>query len=359
MSYEVDILAVGDETKCGDAILVRFGDFVNEPASQKVIVIDGGYRDTGKKLIEHIKSVYQTDTVDLVISTHPDSDHINGLFEVLENLTVKELWIHTPWNLSEDVKKIAVENRITEYLGNANQLRKSLEAAYDLEQMAIKKGITIKEPFEGLVAFNGIITVMGPSLDYYADLVSEEGDAASHAGISLTSVIGKLRALITERWHADELAEPRENAVSSRNNSSTIVYVKLEDGFLFVGDAGVPALSRAADYADGIGLPFTAVGIQQVPHHGSKRNLGPTVLNRIVGPILDQGSRSGKRAFVSAASKSEKHPSKRVSNAYIRRGVRLVGTMGNSLCYHSTDVPVRSGWSSAIPLDFVTSYHEE
>ena len=56
MAYEVDILAVGNESKSGDAIALRFGDFVNNPSDQTIVVIDGGFRDSGKKLVERIKN---------------------------------------------------------------------------------------------------------------------------------------------------------------------------------------------------------------------------------------------------------------------------------------------------------------
>jgi glyoxylase-like metal-dependent hydrolase (beta-lactamase superfamily II) len=79
MGYEVDFLAVGDEGRSGDAIAVRFGN-LNDPSQQYVVVIDGGLTDTGTELVNHIKTFYNTSDVDLVISTHPDSDHAAGLF---------------------------------------------------------------------------------------------------------------------------------------------------------------------------------------------------------------------------------------------------------------------------------------
>ena len=53
---------------------------------QKIVVIDGGYQDSGKALVELIRNTYGSNRVDLVVSTHPDNDHVSGLHVVLEEL---------------------------------------------------------------------------------------------------------------------------------------------------------------------------------------------------------------------------------------------------------------------------------
>ena len=69
-----------------------------EPESeQKVVLIDGGFQETGDDVVTHIKSYYGTTLIDAVVSTHPDQDHVNGLHVVLDELIVEELWIHKPW----------------------------------------------------------------------------------------------------------------------------------------------------------------------------------------------------------------------------------------------------------------------
>lgn len=356
MSYEVDILAVGDESKSGDAIALRFGDF-SDLTKQYVVVIDGGFKDSGEKLVKRIKEEYGTTYVDLVISTHPDSDHINGLSVVLENLTVGELWMHTPWNISDDIKTLA-ENRDLDILSTENRksLKKSLQAAYDLEKLAIQKNVKIVEPFEGTSGFNDVIHILGPSLDYYFELVSGiDGSKQSF----IRSLIAKVKNLITETWDKDQLADPEENAVNARNNSSVITLVQFDKPFLFVGDSGVLALNKAADYADSKSYNLAErIVHQQIPHHGSKRNLGPTLLNRIIGPILNEGVKTSKIAIISAAPDHDKHPSPRVINALVRRGMKVAETKGSDHCYHSSDVPVRPGWGPITYTEFIKSYKE-
>src|ERR1043165_9201459 len=87
IGYEIDFLPVG-ESKSGDAITVRFGNLLGAQPKQTVVVIDGGFTDSGEDIVRHVKRYYGTDRVDIVISTHPDSDHISGLEVVLEKCKV-------------------------------------------------------------------------------------------------------------------------------------------------------------------------------------------------------------------------------------------------------------------------------
>lgn len=79
MGIEVDFLAVGDESQSGDAIALRYGNLSGPRAEQRVIVIDGGFVDSGKSLANLIRTHYKTEHVDVVIASHPDQDHISGL----------------------------------------------------------------------------------------------------------------------------------------------------------------------------------------------------------------------------------------------------------------------------------------
>jgi len=93
IGYEIDFIKVGDGERSGDAIAVRYGS----PGAYKVMVVDGGNKDSGQALVHHIKDCYKTNRVDYLVNTHPDSDHASGLEVVLENLQVGEAWVHQPW----------------------------------------------------------------------------------------------------------------------------------------------------------------------------------------------------------------------------------------------------------------------
>ena len=96
------------------------------------------------------------DVIDLVVSTHPDADHINGLQKVLEGAKVRELLLHRP------------------VLHGCDDPDTGTEAAEELASVAKAAGVPMTEPFTGLVRFGGSLTVAGPSREYYKSLLPEE-----------------------------------------------------------------------------------------------------------------------------------------------------------------------------------------
>ncbi|MBF4307570.1 MBL fold metallo-hydrolase, partial [Vibrio anguillarum] len=46
MGYEIDFLGVGEESKSGDAIALRYGNLHGHRDEQTVVVIDGGFQST-------------------------------------------------------------------------------------------------------------------------------------------------------------------------------------------------------------------------------------------------------------------------------------------------------------------------
>lgn len=67
----------------GDSILIQTPD-------NKNILIDGGPPSSGAKLVSYLKEK-SIETIDTIISTHPDIDHIGGLIPVVKTFKVKEI----------------------------------------------------------------------------------------------------------------------------------------------------------------------------------------------------------------------------------------------------------------------------
>jgi beta-lactamase superfamily II metal-dependent hydrolase len=356
MTYEVDIRAVGEESQSGDAIAIRYGNLADRRL-HRVIIIDGGFKENGDDLVGHVRGTYGTDHVDLVVSTHPDQDHASGLRVVLEELTVGELWLHRPWMHSRAVAEYVNKG----IAGDLDEMQKrSVATAQELEAVALQKGVPITEPFTGTMTNDGVIQVLGPTQGFYeqllVDLVDKEKSQSRQMYEAVKALLAKAVAKLRETWDSELLVEPDPNATSPRNNTSTILLARLDgDRFLFTGDAGVPAFENAAMPTGGLnGLKYF-----QVPHHGSKRNVGPRLLDAILGPKLGQGQVNGKSAFISAAKKGHpKHPSRRVVNAAIRRGAHVTVTKGSNHRFASADAPAREGWGPITPEGFSTEYDD-
>jgi beta-lactamase superfamily II metal-dependent hydrolase len=337
--YDIDFLAVenGDSssTHSGDAIIMHYT--VPGRVEPVIVVLDGGYDATGDQVVDHIWSMYQTDRVDLVISTHPDNDHLNGLKAVLERCRVDALWIHQP-DLYVNATEMSNHDKLVEILG-----------------IARSKGIPISEPFAGLTAFGNSITVLGPTRDYYLSLVDDlVGTQKARGGFGALSASGVVKAAVRTLSRVlaffPEETLGDDDDLSARNQSSAIVLLDVDGSkLLFTGDAGIEALGRAAGGYELLHGPFSSAPLRmfQVPHHGSKHNLGPTILDRILGK---KGAPHGSTTAISSSSKmSEKHPSPKVTNALGRRGVNVFATEGGGVWFHSPD-RTRTGWTSLTPI---------
>lgn len=161
---------MGAGEKCGDAIALRFGNLHASPPQQTVVVIYGGFGESGKALVEYIRSYYKTDQVDAVISTHPDDDHASGLEIVLNELKVSNLVMHLPWNHTQDTSRLFEDDRVTDE-SVKKALKRSLDTARNLEKLARQKSIKITEPFLGVTGFNKAMRVLGPTEDFYKNLL--------------------------------------------------------------------------------------------------------------------------------------------------------------------------------------------
>jgi beta-lactamase superfamily II metal-dependent hydrolase len=371
MSFEIDFLAVGDpgdDGKCsrsGDAIVLRWGNLSGNRDEQAVMVVDGGFTSTGEKLVEHIKSFYKTDWVDYVVSSHPHDDHIQGLIPVLENLKVGTLLIHKPWDHVTAVVDLLNDDRHT-YTGSNKRLKDSFKSAKELCDWAVSSGIPVVEPFEGIHSNDGSLLFLGPSLTLYRQLIAADlsGQDVSDTVQPMSLFESTLRALarkITETWDKDKLAEPSVDAVEPLNQTSTVIHLNFGGTTaLLTADAGVLALERAATSAEGRGIDLKTCGYIQIPHHGSKRNLGPQILDRIIGPILPFGAQATKYGMLSAATDgAPKHPSLRVTNAALRRGAPVSATRGQTLRWASLDAPKRDGWIPVDSIPFSAAYDED
>ena len=114
------------------------------------------------------------------------------------------------------------------------------------------------------------------------------------------------------------------------------------------------ALTWSITYAKGHGHLLQQFSFVQIPHHGSRRNVGPTVLNELLGLPQLESAPSRFTAFVSAPKEDDQHPRKIVLNAFMRRGARVIATQGANKV-HWGGVPPRSGYVNAEQLPFSTS----
>lgn len=134
---------------------------------------------------------------------------------------------------------------------------------------------------------------------------------------------------------------------SAENRSSSVILLQLDgEKYLFTGDSGIESLKKVVEYAEENLIDISKVRFFQVPHHGSKRNVSPTVLNAI----------RCETAFISAAKDAPKHPAKKVTNALKRRNSKVYTTNGHTLSHHNN--ASRAGWYAAPEVPFYYQVEE-
>lgn len=358
MKFEIESLAVGEASCAGDAIVVRYGD----ASAYHLMLVDGGHSSTGDKIVAHLRGTFGNDVVlEHVVLTHSDADHASGLRIVLSEIPVQNLWLHIPWSLAETT--------LFEGNWNVERLRVAIKKEYDiiseLLDLANDQGCSVHYPFEGEKI--GPFVVCNPTFYAYQHLLPQfdKTPAPNQALIESKRMwLGKesaarrfienartaLTGWAVETWFGERLRDGGKTSAS--NETSVVLFGQFEGGnVLLTGDAGTEALAWSANYLTRSGLPLQQFSVVQIPHHGSRRNVGPSVLNQLIGSIKQEGSAAHFTAFVSAPADDSKHPRRIVTNAFRRRGAQVIATQGQDKLIYG-GFPKRDGYVDASLLPF-------
>ncbi len=340
---EIDFIEAGDRSS-GDAIAIRH----RCNAIDYVHVVDGGYAADGQKLVDHIREHYHPQYyINHLVLTHSDLDHASGLETVLRNMRVVNLWMNRPWRHVDALMGLFERYQDRERL--TARLKRDFEKVATLERLAIAQGTQIMDVFQG--ARIGAFTVLSPSPLTYLTLVAQSEKTPATA-----SVLDALQALIVETvspadWGEENLKGDTDG--TSPDNETSVVQFADVCGtkVLLTGDAGVRSLTEAYQAASQMGIVTSPLNWFQVPHHGSRRNLSPAVLDTWLGPRLPGRLASSTfDAIVSANTSDPEHPKNAVVRALIHRGRRVFQPKGK-LHMRSNGAPHR-GWSNAQPLEY-------
>lgn len=346
-SFEIDFLAV-ETKKSGDAITMQY----NNGSNDYIHVVDGGFTDTGEKILGHIEKHYTSQAyIDSVVVTHSDADHVLGLKYVLEHGDVRALWMNRPWIYAD-----RLIDRFANYVSVKalhDELRRNYDYIAELEDIAIRKQIPIFAPFQG--EYIGKFHVCAPTKDRYFDLIvsSDRTPTAVVESVSawdriMASVFSTYKAaasMVSATWSEEHFPTDKTNR---ENEMSVIQYAKFDDvTVLLTGDAGREGLQEFIDYANVVGIPLPGVQRFQIPHHGSRRNVSTEILDAILGERLPEWQADGSKftAICSSALEDQHHPKKAVERAMHHRGGTVHATEGNDICTRH-NVAARAGWNA-------------
>lgn len=321
MNYEIDFLPVGEGS--GDAIVVRYG---NAADGYFLHVVDGGLTETAETIINHIGTFYGGYHINHMVLSHADNDHACGLLGVMEKLEVKHLWMNRPWLYASQILHHFHGNFTLQ--GLIDDIKERHPYLVELERLALKKGTQIHEVFQGDRI--GQFTVLAPTKERYIESIPDFGktpdrystEAANSGRPSLLRALLEGAKKLLETWDVETLAS--NVATSASNESCVVQYASLAGkGILLTADVGPIGLEEAARY--GAQLQLDKPSFVQVPHHGSRHNVTPSVLDTWLGKKLPAGTVVGT-AFCSVGANKTDYPRAQVTNAFIRRGFKVYST---------------------------------
>lgn len=349
MAFEIDLLPVGTEKKSGDCIAMRYGDLVKGKEKQTVIVVDGGYSGTWKDTLKpHLSKYYNCEIkgklhIDIVILSHPDLDHVSGLVEIAkdEDVEIGMIMMHRPWEeLSPSwfrdgrITKDSLKDR----LGDAFEKAKELD---DVTQNVTKPKLNV-----GKCNHKGAsITILGPTSEFYKTCIAncEKTPQQANNVVHLPQSQSLKKSIDFEPYIEGEIKWYDDETTSPINESSLIILFEY-DGVkvLLTGDAGKKGLTNAINCAHLNGIKLNDCKIIKMPHHGSRKNVNPTIMDAFVG---------SRALYYSCASDDlGHHPSKRLINLMKEEGFKQYSTSGNTL-HWGKDAPNR-GWDAASDYGF-------
>lgn len=353
MKYELEFIGINEDSCDADAICMRFFD--SDKGRYVIGVYDGGIQKYGVALVDHLKKYYFSDdknpTIDFVICSHTDQDHASGLSALFESFHINALIVNRPWLYIDDIFDKVTDGRITKS-SLETRLKKAYPYVSALEEKANEAGISIHEGFQGTTIYKQL-KVLSPTKEFYTKLLIESNktplsESSEAQDGFFTRVLNAIKTTL-ESWTNELLKE--DVTTSPENEASVVIYGDMVDEqFLLTGDAGIRALRQSIDYASGIGIDVTKIKIHQIPHHGGRHNVTPSVLDSLLGKKVAEGTTPTKYAFASVG-KGTDHPKKMVTNAYMRRGAKVYEVRDFTI-RHGKGTPDRMGWTKSTPVAF-------
>lgn len=293
----------------GDSYVVE----LHNDAGQKFsFVIDGGTSEKSDAVISHVKK-YNNGQIDLAVCTHPDTDHIGGLINLMEECKVKHLFLNDPRDVLPEATLLQrARNNLTP--DEVSVFKSAFERIDELKTQAAYQNtthhpITFSNSKPRFVWGGWNMYILGPSENLFKDIWLNEEVVRNWFNSDIVD------SLVDSQPNTSVLDDPSIDTKPVNNSSIILLVEGYGKKYLFTGDAGKRALREAMTVKDISGLTWL-----DVPHHGSRRNLDTQIINHLAPQI----------AYISSPG-TPKHPRKTII-----RALQKTGTAVYSTCKHGS-----------------------
>jgi hypothetical protein len=265
----------------GDALWITYG----EPGALRHVLIDAGPVETVATLIpvleERIRALPgRTDRVELLITTHIDADHIEGIVSLLSEprrlRLFRDIWFNGFKHLAPGLLGGPEGEQLTRLLETAPE---RWNRAFDGGPVVMPDSGPITVPLRGGLE----LLLLSPTAAGLQKLVPKWERECRKAGLLPGHGAAVPRSSQREGllgFDIDTLAAARYSRDRAEANGSSIALVATFDGksVLCAADAHSEVLEQSLDALGPGPHTFTAV---KISHHGSRSNLSPKFLERV------------------------------------------------------------------------------
>lgn len=251
----------------GDCIIVSYGE-----EEQHYIIIDGGQgRLCFQQLCKYVDSVKKAgNKIDVLILTHIDSDHIDGIIRLLSKKTfdfsmIEEMWfnfgkgLHDMLGISGVNKKVSLYNTATEI-----SWRQGVDLEEKIQKAGVKRRFVTK--LEKLSVGGAEITILSPSkevLKKFAEQDKEEEKPTTQIAYS-----NDYQKSIFELSRKEV-----ERQISLTNKSSiACLFEFVGKSILLLGDADADEIVKSLTELGYSKKNKLKVDFCKIAHHASKHN---------------------------------------------------------------------------------------
>lgn len=271
----------------GDCLWVEYGD----RSSPRRILIDGGISSTYDAIVARAREAGDKCTFELVVVSHVDIDHIDGIVKLLANLPpgicIKEIWFNGWLHLSPSRLGGPSGEKLTVMIEDL-QLPWNISLGGRSEAVVVPAaGAPPSLNLEGGM----ILTLLSPTSQELNKLRPKYAQECEKAGLIPGSLPEARKALVSdqrlgprrlgESINVDDLAQQRFKTDATEANGSSIAFLAQFEGksCLLAADAFPGVLAKSI--TSRLGKTRLEVDAFKLAHHGSKANSSPELLKLV------------------------------------------------------------------------------
>nr|WP_162988779.1 MBL fold metallo-hydrolase [Pedobacter schmidteae] len=316
----------------GDSFLIQY----LEDKKSENILVDCGFADTFNDHIEPaLQKLPAGSTLERLIITHLDRDHINGAVPFLEAngsksvprlIPIRQIWHNTlrhmqssklPVSNNTAVEEVRLDAYIAEHQENDNHVEGIISAKtssdlgalilrgkYDWNTDFNEQAVTAEMPTSVAISDNLSLILLGPTRARLEDVEYMFKKSLARIGIDLDKrndiIDDAFEVFVSNKWDEDLQLEGSIGRVSpysfltiedvkdlakpdlykpddAEPNGSSITFILLSEGkrLLFMADSFSEDMEAALDGQDGF---FNLI---KISHHGAHKNTSPSLLSMI------------------------------------------------------------------------------